>query len=59
MRGDALTRFYAVAGLIALAFFSYAQHQGMSPFGNRGVQPMTSQSGASGSSWRSGGLSHK
>ena len=54
-----MTRFYAVAGLIALAFFSYAQHQGMSPFGNRGVQPMTSQSGASGSSWRSGGLSHK
>jgi hypothetical protein len=54
-----MTRFYTLAGLLALAFFSYAQHQGMSVFGNRGAQPMTSHSGTSGSSWRSGGLSHK
>ena len=54
-----MTRFYTIAGLLALAFFSYAQHQGMSLFGNRGAQPLTSKAGTSGSTWRSGGLSHK
>ncbi len=54
-----MTRFYLIAGIAALAFFSYAQHQGMSLFGNRGVQPLTAKSATGGSSWRSGSLSHK
>ena len=54
-----MTRFYTIAGLLALAFFSYAQHQGMSLFGNRGEEPLTSKAGTGGSTWRSGGLSHK
>jgi hypothetical protein len=56
-----MARFYLIASLAALAFFSYAQHQGMSVFSNRGAQPLTSQSGSggSGSSWRAGSLSHK
>ena len=53
-----MTRFYMIAGLCALAFFSYAQHQGMSVFGERGAQPQTARSG-SGGNWRSGSLSHK
>ena len=56
-----MTRIYLIAGVAALAFFSWAQHQGMSPLGNRAAQPMMSKagSGGSGGSWRSGGLSHK
>lgn len=54
-----MTRIYMIAALAAVAFFSYAQHQGMSVFGNRGAQPLSSKAGPGGSSWRSGGLSHK
>ena len=54
-----MIRFYLAAGIAALAFFSYAQHQGMSLFGTRGTQQLTSGGGSGGSSWRSGGLSHK
>ena len=55
-----MTRFYVAAGIAALAFFSYAQHQGMTLFGARGAQQLSSSgSGGGGSSWRSGSLSHK
>jgi hypothetical protein len=57
---DPMTRAYLVAGIAALAFFSYAQHQGMSVFGSRGAQQLASGGGGSGGSgWRSSSISHK
>ncbi|MBL8383638.1 MAG: hypothetical protein JNM90_11205 [Burkholderiales bacterium] len=53
-----LNRLYLIAGLAALAYFSYAQHQGMSPFAQRAAPQAASGSGG-GSAWRSGSLSHK
>ena len=56
-----MSRFYIVAALAAMGFFSYAQHQGMSLFGGRGGQQIASGgTGGSGSGFRSGSsLSHK
>jgi hypothetical protein len=54
-----MTRAYLAAGIAALAFFSYAQHEGMSVFGNRGTQQLSSGSSGSGGSWRSSSISHK
>ena len=53
-----MTRFYVAAAFAALAFFSYAQHQGMSLFGPRGQQSLSSSGGSSGIG-RSSTLSHK
>ena len=61
-----MNRVYLLTSLAALAFFSYAQHQGMTLTGNRGVQQLAANntggsggySGSSGSG-RSSTLSHK
>ena len=58
-----MSKIYLITSLAALAFFSYAQHQGMSFTGGRGQQ--LASSGSSGSSFgnagsgRSSTLSHK
>ena len=57
-------KFYLIAGAAALSFFTYAQHQGMTLTGSRGVQQLassgSSSSGGSGfGSGRSSSLSHK
>lgn len=58
-----MSKFYLIAGIAALSFFSYAQHQGMTLTGTRGVQQVASNSsggsGGSGGSGRSSTLSHK
>ena len=62
-----MSKIYLITSLAALAFFSYAQHQGMSFTGGRGQQlvsssPGGSSFGSSGSSFgtgRSSTLSHK
>jgi hypothetical protein len=54
-----MTRAYLAAGIAALAFFSYAQHQGMTVFGGRGAQQLSSGGGTGGSGWRSSSISHK
>ncbi len=55
-----MSRFYMIAAIAGLAFFSYAQHAGMSVTGARGTQQLSSGGSAgSGSLWRSGSLSHK
>jgi hypothetical protein len=57
-----MSKFYLISGLAALAFFSYAQHQGMTLTGSRGVQQLASNStggSGSGGSGRSSTLSHK
>lgn len=53
-----MTRFYLIAGIAALAYFSYAQQQGMSVFANRAAQHASAGS-SGGSAWKSGSLSHK
>lgn len=61
-----MSKIYLITSLAALAFFSYAQHQGMSFTGGRGQQLASSGSGVSGGSsfgnsgsGRSSTLSHK
>lgn len=61
-----MSKIYLITSLAALAFFSYAQHQGMSFTGGRGQQIASSGSGVSGGSGfgnsgsgRSSTLSHK
>ena len=55
-----MSRFYMIAAIAGLAFFAYAQHAGMSLTGTRSTQHLSSGGSAgSGSSWRSGSLSHK
>ena len=62
-----MSKIYLITSLAALAFFSYAQHQGMSFTGGRGQQLVSSGSGggSGGSSFgnagsgRSSTLSHK
>ena len=60
-----MSKLYLISSIAALAFFSYAQHQGMTLTGNRGGQQLASSSGGGtggGSSFgsgRSGSLSHK
>jgi hypothetical protein len=52
-----MTKIYLISSLAALAFFSYAQHQGMSFTGARGQQLASSGTGGSGSSGRGGSWS--
>lgn len=56
-------KFYLIAGAAALSFFTYAQHQGMTLTGSRGVQQLASSGSSSGGSGfgsgRSSTLSHK
>lgn len=57
-------KLYLISSIAALAFFSYAQHQGMTLTGNRSGQQLassaTSGGGSAGSgSGRSSTLSHK
>lgn len=59
-----MSKFYLIAGIAALTFFSYAQHQGMTLTGSRSGQQVASSSGTGGGSagsgsGRSGSLSHK
>ncbi len=57
-----MSKFYLISGIAALAFFSYAQHQGMTLTGSRSGQQVASNSGggSGGSgSGRSSTLSHK
>ena len=58
-----MTKIYLIGSLAALAFFSYAQHQGMSFTGARGQQLVSSSPGGTGfnnyGSGRSSTLSHK
>ena len=55
-----MTKFYLISSIAALAFFSYAQHQGMSMTGARGQQLVSSgTSGGSSGLGRSSTMSHK
>ena len=61
-----MTKLYLISSIAALAFFSYAQHQGMSFTGARGQQSVSSGtgsgsggSGGSSGSGRSSTMSHK
>ena len=60
-----MTRLYLISSIAALAFFSYAQHQGMSFTGSRAQQLVSSggnsigRSGGSSGSGRSSTMSHK
>ncbi len=57
-----MSKFYLISGIAALAFFSYAQHQGMSLTGSRAGQQLASSSTGGGSgfgSGRSGTTGHK
>ena len=58
-----MSKFYLASSLAALAFFSYAQHQGMTLTGARGVQQLASNatgtSGRGSGFGRSSSLSHK
>lgn len=57
-----MSKIYLISSIAALAFFSYAQHQGMTLTGSRGVQQLAGNSGgftSSGGSGRSSTLSHK
>ena len=58
-----MSKFYLVAGIAALTFFSYAQNNGMTLTGSRSTQQLASSdssgSGGSGGSGRSSTLSHK
>ena len=61
-----MQKFYLIAGAAALSFFTYAQHNGMTLTGSRGVQQVVSSGYTGGSSggggWNSGRsstLSHK
>ena len=62
-----MQKFYLIASAAALAFFTYAQHSGMTLTGSRGAQQVASSgntggSGGSGGGWNSGRsstLSHK
>ena len=57
-----MTKLYLISSIAALAFFSYAQHQGMSFTGARGQQLVSSGGGTSGGSsglGRSSTMSHK
>ena len=62
-----MQKFYLIAGAVALSFFTYAQHNGMTLTGSRGVQQVASSgytggsggSGSGGGSGRSSTLSHK
>ncbi len=48
-----MSKFYLISSIAALAFFSYAQQQGMTLTGSRASQQLASSSSGSGS--RSGG----
>ena len=61
-----MSKLYLISSIAALAFFSYAQHQGMTLTGNRSAQQVASSSGGTGGtggsgfgSGRSGTSSHK
>lgn len=56
-----MSKLYLISSIAALAFFSYAQHQGMTLTGNRSGQQVASSSGGTGGSGfgRSGTSSHK
>ena len=58
-----MNKLYLISSIAALAFFSYAQHQGMTLTGNRSGQQIASSSGGTAGSGfgsgRSGTLSHK
>ena len=63
-----MAKIYLISSITALAFFSYAQHQGMSFTGARGQQIVSDGTAGSGtrtgSSWSSGSgrsstMSHK
>ncbi len=62
-----MSKLYLISSIAALAFFSYAQHQGMSLTGSRAGQQLASSSTGGGSrsggggvgSGRSSTLSHK
>ena len=52
-----MTKLYLISSIAALAFFSYAQHQGMSFTGARGQQSVSSGTGSGSGSGGSGGSS--
>lgn len=57
-----MSRLYLITSIAALAFFAYAQHQGMTLTGSRGNQQTAGKSSgfsSGGGSGRSGTLSHK
>lgn len=58
-----MSKLYLISSIAALAFFSYAQHQGMTLTGARGVQQLASNStggsGVGNGFGRSSSLSHK
>ena len=59
-----MSKFYLIASVAALSFFTYAQHNGMTMTGSRGTQQLASSGGSGGSgsgvnSGRSSTLSHK
>lgn len=58
-----MNKFYLIASIAALGFFSYAQHNGMTLTGSRGTQQLASSGGGGGGggfgSGRSSTLSHK
>ena len=60
-----MSKLYLISSIAALAFFSYAQHQGMTLTGNRSGQQLASSSGTGGGggsgfgSGRSGTTGHK
>ena len=57
-----MSKLYLISSIAALAFFSYAQHQGLTLTGHRSGQQVASSGSGAGSSFgsgRSGGLSHK
>lgn len=58
-----MSKLYLISSIAALAFFSYAQHQGMTFTGTRGEQQVASSSGSTSGnrqgSGRSSTQSHK
>jgi len=55
-----MSKIYIITSILALSFFSYAQHRGMSVFSPGSSQQLAKTGGSGSSGWsRSSSLSHK